>query len=58
MSEPTETPYAEDGTYGVVGGRGLVTPSYPICMILFPNWFITESTKKERCGFILFFLMP
>ena len=29
-SRPTETPYAEDGTYGVVGGRGLVTPSYPI----------------------------
>ena len=28
---PAETPYAENGTYGVVGGRGLVTPSYPIC---------------------------
>ena len=27
---PAETPYAENGTYGVVGGRGLVTPSYPI----------------------------
>ena len=31
-SRPTETPYAEDGTYGVVGGRGLVTPSYPIAL--------------------------
>ena len=31
-SEPAETPYAENGTYGVVGGRGLVTPSYPIWM--------------------------
>ena len=24
-------------------------------MILFPNWFITESAKKERCVYILFF---
>ena len=30
---PAETPYAENGTYGVVGGRGLVTPSYPIVLI-------------------------
>ena len=29
-SEPTETPYAENGTYGVVGGRRLATASYPI----------------------------
>ena len=31
--KPTETPYAEDGTYGVVGGRGLATPSYPILVV-------------------------
>ena len=29
-SEPAETPYAENGTYGVVGGRRLATPSSPI----------------------------
>ena len=33
-SRPAETPYAEDGTYGVVGGRGLATPSYPIYLVL------------------------
>ena len=43
-SEPTETPYAENGTYGVVGGRRLVTASYPIKKI---NGLL--NTEGKQC---------
>ena len=45
--QPAETPYAENGTYGVVGGRGLVTPSYPIAILRILG---AKSDARYNCG--------
>ena len=51
---PTETPYAEDGTYGVVGGRGLVTPSYPIAETA--ENIMLERIMRQKEGLVMLFL--
>ena len=48
-SEPTETPYAENGTYGVVGGRRLATASYPIRGGGIMEFSILEFIKSTGC---------